>query len=274
MSIESAMIAQAQPYMVAAQARNIIEQESCKGCTPEISFSPVSLEPNYIALWASKDHLSRHDQPDYVKEFPTDHSNLRRLQIWISPEQKFDWNLSEFFIKRLLDLKYRAVFEVAGNNENIFISFLVHQEDLSTIIAAFQGGYDLCKLTPMTRDSLSDLTANKWIDIKFKDYFPPPPYSHLLTRQQEFQISPLKSLITVLSNIEAPAIGFYQAIFQPVPSAHNWYRNVQILLDYEYNIKLRDVFHTPQRYAQQSPSGDLRQMALEVENKAHDDKPM
>ena len=274
MSIESAMIAQAQPYMVAAQARNIINQEICKGCTPEISFSPVSLEPNYISLWATKDHLSRHDQPDYVKEFPTDHSNLRKLQIWISPGQKFDWNLSERFIKRLLDLKYRAVFEVTGNNKNIFISFLVHKEDLPKIIAAFQGEYDLCELTLMTSDPLSDLTANKWIDIRFKDYFPPPPYSHLLTRQQEFQISPLKFFIIVLSNIEAPAIGFYQAIFQPVPPEHNWYRNVQILLDYEYNIKLRGEFHTPQRYAQQSPSGDLRQMAWEVENKAHDDKPM
>ena len=32
-------------------------------------------------------------------------------------------------------------------------------------------------------------------------------------------------------------------------------------------------FQIPQRYAQQSPSGDLRQMAWEVENKAHNDKP-
>ena len=44
------MIAQAQLYMVAAQARNIINQEICKGCTPEISFFPVSLVPNYIPL--------------------------------------------------------------------------------------------------------------------------------------------------------------------------------------------------------------------------------
>jgi len=83
MSIESAMITQAQPYMVAAQARNIIRKEICKGCTPEISFSPVSLEPNYIPLWAIKDHLSGSDRPDYMKENPTDHSNLKRLQIWI-----------------------------------------------------------------------------------------------------------------------------------------------------------------------------------------------
>jgi len=41
----------------------------------------------------------------------------------------------------------------------------------------------------------------------------------------------------------------------------------------EYNIKLMTGIQLPQRYAQQAPSGDLRQMAFEVENKAHSDKP-
>ncbi len=117
------------------------------------------------------------------------------------------------------------------------------------------------------------ISNNIWKDIQFKDYYPPPPYSHLLTRPQELQISSLKSLITTISNIKAPVLGLYQALFQPAPPAHNWHRNAQILLDFEYNIKLQDGFHTPQRYAQQSPSGDLRQMAWEVENKAHNDKP-
>ena len=265
------MITQAQPYMVAAHAKNIIRKEICKGCTPEISFFPVSLEPNFFPLWAIKNQLSGRDQSDYVKENPIDRSNLRRLQIWISPDHKFDWNVSELFIKHLQILKYRAVFEVIGNNEDISLSFLVHQKDLPVIAAAFQGEYDLCELTYMTKYSISDL---KWMDIRFKDYFPPPPYSHLLTRPHEFQISPLKSFITVLSDIKAPAIGLYQAVFQPVPPENNWHRNVQILLDFEYNIKLQDGFHTPQRYAQQSPSGDLKQMAWEVENKAHNDKPL
>ena len=268
------MIAQAHPYMVAAQARNIIRKEICKGCTPEISFFPVSLEPNFFPLWAIKSQLCEGDQPDYVRETPIDHIDRRRFQIWISPDHKFDWNVSELFIKHLQILKYRAVFEVTGNDKNISISFLVHQEDLPVITAAFQGEYDLCELTLMTGDPLSDLNTNKENDIKFKDYFPLPPYSHLLTRPQEFQISPLKSFITVLSGIEAPAMGLYQAVFQPVPPENNWYRNVQILLDFEYNIKLQDGFHTPQRYAQQSPSGDLKQMAWEVENKAHNDKPL
>jgi len=38
-------------------------------------------------------------------------------------------------------------------------------------------------------------------------------------------------------------------------------------------MKLNSGYNPPQRYAQQSPSGDLRQMAWEVESKAHNDKP-
>ena len=76
-----------------------------------------------------------------------------------------------------------------------------------------------------------------------------------------------------MSAIEAPSVGMYQVLLQAVSPEHNWYRNVQILLDYEYTIKLHDGLHSPQRYVQPSPSGDLKQMAWEVENKAHNDKP-
>jgi hypothetical protein len=37
MSFERALIAQAQPYVVAARARNIIKNEIRKGCRPDIS---------------------------------------------------------------------------------------------------------------------------------------------------------------------------------------------------------------------------------------------
>jgi len=46
-----------------------------------------------------------------------------------------------------------------------------------------------------------------------------------------------------------------------------------MLLDIEYNIKLMSGIQKPQSYLQQAPSGDLRQMAWEVETKAHNDKP-
>jgi len=120
---------------------------------------------------------------------------------------------------------------------------------------------------------IESLPVQIWEDIRFKDYYPPPPYSHFLTRPPELQSSPFKSLIAAISAIKAPAVGLYQAFFQPVPPGHNWHRNVEMLLDVEFAPKLQQGFHAPQRLSQQSPSGDLRQMSWEVTSKAHNDKP-
>jgi RecA/RadA recombinase len=76
-----------------------------------------------------------------------------------------------------------------------------------------------------------------------------------------------------MSTIEPPLVGLYQVIFQTVSADHNWHLNVEKLSDLEYTLKLQDGINTPQRYAQQAPSGDLKQMSSEVESKAHNDKP-
>jgi energy-coupling factor transporter ATP-binding protein EcfA2 len=162
---------------------------------------------------------------------------------------------------------------VAGNCKGITLCFFVHQIDLPIITTAFKGEFELCKLTKINEDYIDSLPVQMFKDVRFKDYFPPPPYSHLLTRAQELQRSPFKSLIAAISTIEESTVGLYQALFEPVPPEHNWHRNVEFLLDIEYTIKLQQGYHLPQRYSQQSPSGDLRQMAWEVVSKAHNDKP-
>jgi hypothetical protein len=50
MTFETALIAQAQPHIVTAKSRNIIRNEISKGCRPEISPLPVSLEPRFQPL--------------------------------------------------------------------------------------------------------------------------------------------------------------------------------------------------------------------------------
>ena len=273
MSIEGALIAQTQPFMAAARAKALIREEIAKGCQPEISPIPVSLEPNFQPLWDRKDDLSIRHGHSWIVEDPPPPNELIRLRIWISPEQKFDWNHSELFIKQLQAMSFRSGFEVAGNNKGITIAFLIHRSDLPIITAAFQGEFKFCKLTAMDLEQLSNLSGPQWANVFFRDYFPSPPYSHLLTQPPELHISPLTSLIRIMSAIEAPAVGLYQTLFRAVLPENNWHRNVQILLDFEYTIKLMGGFQIPQKYAQQSPSGDLRQMAWEVENKAHNDKP-
>jgi len=272
MSIERALIAQAQPYMVGARLRSIIQQEISKGCRPDIYRRTVSLEPRFTPLWTIDNNSDTEKEPHWTTEAPTKAEELVRLQIWISPEHEFDWNRCELFIKQLQSVSFRVGFEVAGNSDGIVIGFLIHHIDLPIITAAFNGEFELCELTPMEKGPLNGLKDKNWNDVVFRDYFPPPPYSHLLTRPPELHISTLIPLITALSTIEPPAVGIYQALFQPVPANHNWHRNVEILLDIEYTVKLHSELLSPQRYAQQAPSGDLHHMAFEVENKANNDK--
>jgi hypothetical protein len=111
------------------------------------------------------------------------------------------------------------------------------------------------------------------MDVRFSDFYPEPPYSHLVTTHEELKVTPFASAIQVMSEIPKSCIGFYQCVFQPAKRDHNWHRNIQILLDFEYNLKLLSGFQHLQRYSQQSPSGDLHAMAQEVESKAHNDKP-
>jgi len=273
MSFETALIGQVHPFMVAARAQALIREELVKGCQAEISTIPVALEPNFQPLWDTKNDLKERDRHPWTMEDTPPSDELVRLQVWISPEQKFDWIRSELFIKQLQTMSFRTGFEVAGNNKGISIAFLSHHSDLPVITSAFQGEFEFCELTAMDEKQLPGLSEEQWANALFRDYYPHPPYSHLLTRPPELHISPLTSLINVMSAIEAPAVGFYQALFQAVRPENNWHRNVQILLDFEYAIKLMAGFQIPQRYSQQTPSGDLRQMAWEVENKAHNDKP-
>jgi len=272
MSIERALIAKARPHMVAAKLREIIRQEINKGCRPEISPLPVALEPPFQPIWLIKDTQTSKSQPQWSEETPISSKDLCRLRVWISPEQKFDWIRSELFIKQLQTTSFRVGFEVVGNSKGITINLLCHLHDIPIVTAAFKGEFEYCELTNLEKGPLDNVWEAMREDLLFRDYFPPPPYSHLLTRPPELHLSTLTPLIANMSSIQEPAIGLYQALFQPVHPGHNWHRNIEILLDFEYNIKLQDGFHVSQRYAQQSPSGDLRQMSWEVESKANNDK--
>jgi hypothetical protein len=69
-SIERALIAQAQPLIVAARAKALIRKEVAKGCQPAISPVPVSLEPTFQSLWDSKNFLSDRNRPSWKMEAP------------------------------------------------------------------------------------------------------------------------------------------------------------------------------------------------------------
>jgi len=273
MSVEKALIAQARPHLVTARAEAILQKEVGKGCCPDIASFPVALEPPYRPISHLPELLQGQDATALLPEGIPLPSELVRSQLWLSPQQSFSWLDSELFLKQLRTLSHRAAFELLGNRQNIQMQFLSHRSDLPIIQVAFKGQLEHCELSLASDTLLEKASTDSWNDVRFLDCFPPPPYSHLITRPDELQVSTYRSLVAAMMGIEPPAIGFYQALFQPVAVDHNWHRNIQGLLDLEYALKQMSGLHALQRYLQQAPSGDLRQMALEVETKAHNDKP-
>lgn len=273
MSVEKAMIAQARPYMMAARAQRLIREEAGKGCRPEIAPYPVALEPPFRPISHLPQLLENDPGGIFIFEPSPPAGSILRLQIWPSPEEEFSWLNSELFLKHLHSVSHRVGFEISGNKAEIQLRFVAHRDDLPVIQTAFRGQFERCEISHTAGNLFKGIPSESFGDVVFLDGFPPPPYSHLLTRPAELQVSTYRSLIAALMEIEPPAVGFFQALLQPVHPEHDWHRNVQTLLDIEYTIKLMNGVQRPQSYPQQAPSGDLRQMAWEVEAKAHNDKP-
>ena len=273
MPIEQAMVARARPHMLAAKARLVMQKEMVKGCLLNLCPEPVALEPHYWPLSQLQDLLADDEQSSVIKEPPFAPEDVVRLRLWIGEDQELEWTRPELFLKQLQALGHRALFEIIGNDKGITASFLCHKDDEPVVQAAFLGEFFHCDLSLQLDHPFDRFAAHTWRDMIFRDYYPPPPYSHLLTRPNELRMSPFAPLMNTLARIPAPALGVYQVVFQPVALDHDWHRNVQILMDLEYAAKLFNNPHFQQRYAQQAPSGDLRNMAMDVETKSHNDKP-
>ena len=273
MSFEKALIASASPSMVAAKIQAKINNIISNGCSPHIIDHPVALEPRFQPIWENNTEESQ-NQDHYILEQPLPENVLIRKRIWISPEQEFAWHNSESFIKMLESISYRIGFEIAGNRQNIMITLLCSKSDLPIIDTAFKSAFENYELSDTLESPLVNISGKIWQDICFNDYLPHPPFYNLLTQPTELKTPPLRSIIIALSKIESPVIGFYQVLFKPVSAVNDHHRQIEILLDIEYRLKLNSGFHSSQKqYSQQAPSGALQNMSTDLENKAHNDKP-
>jgi len=274
MAYEEALLTEARSHMLANRARAIVERESVKGCTPDISPEPVALEPDFQPIRGAQDLLADPDNPScYVFEQAPSEDEMVHLKVWLGDEQECDWTRSELFGKQLQSLMYRLTFEIMGNDNDVAITIMCHKQDEPVVKAAFYGEFIECELSSIEKHPLGHLNDGAWKRTAFRDYFTPPPYSHLVTRSNELRVSPFEPFVNAVAGVPAPAIGIYQAVFQPVAPDHNWHQNVQVLMDLEYKFKLYGDSQFQQRYAQQSPSGDLRGMAVDIDTKSHSDKP-
>lgn len=273
MSIEQALMAKAGSYAVSQRARALLREEVGKGCRPDISDCTVAIEPVYQPILGARELAVSSGPERWDVELQPLAEEWLRIRVWVSPEQQAEWARSELLLKQLSCVHHRVAWEIAGNKEQIAIHLLCHRDDLPVVQAAFCGQFERCALSLARWNVFQSSTDGAWQTMVFEDFFPCPPYTHLLTNPDELQRSPYATIMTAMAALCPPAIGFYQVVFQPTHAAHDWHQNVQMLLDLEFSIKLAGGIVTPMRYAQQMPSGDLKQMALETETKAHNDKP-
>jgi len=273
METTTSLLPRVQPAMLAAKARAIFENEMVKGCTPDISCSPVELEPPFFSLTTFRDLFADTRQEMHTATRPPSREELIRLKVWSTPSETCDWLRNELFVKQLQAIRHRLCFEISGNRSGVAFSFLVHAEDEGVLESAFKGEFPDHDLSREANHVLDAFDLSAWQDAVFEEYLTPPPYSHLLTRSSELQLSPFEPFLNSLVSLLPPATGVYQLVVQPVSSDHNWHRNVEIMTDLEYIARLYGGHQAQQRYAQQAPSGQLNSMAHDVENKSHSDKP-
>lgn len=274
MDIGKALIARAQPYFLAARAQAFIDFEAQKGCSPIIFRTPVNLEPPYSPLAYSLQGPDHNHNSAIITLLPDPPTNLIRLKVLISPHHALDWTRAELFLKVLKTSEHMLGFEIVGNNENIEIRFLVHANDAEMLRTILKSQYIDCELSLISDDKLMTAPGDSCPSSKFYDYYPDPPYSHLFTQPHELKVSPLDIILQALANISAPNVGFYQMLFQGTHPEHDWHRNINILNDFEYAIKLMSGMPMSAKFPYQAPSGELRGMAQDDQSKAHNDKPI
>jgi len=268
-SIASAIVDYSRPQFLRSAAERMISAEVEKGCSPEIYPHPVHLEPRFEPIVLTRDFGSKQYFPPAL---PCEEEPVWQTgRAWISPIHPFDWVRSELFLKGISGATSRVLFAVAGNKERVDIQFSASPKDWPVLEAVFAAYFPECRL--MTDDkTLWGKTHTDRQVVHLLDYFPNPPYSHLLTRPYELKYSTLEPVAVFMGRLPVEAVGLYQVAFQPTDPAHNWHHNVDFLRDTEHFIK---TLNNPlaQNRNLIPPSADNRQEAMEIENKAHNDKP-
>jgi len=273
MSVERALIARAQSQLLTARARSIIEAEAVKGCTPDISRSPIPLEPPFYLLQPDGQVAIASPEKSEHETADANRYTLGRHRVWISPNQPFCWTRAELFLKIIKCLRFPAGFEICGNCDDVRIHFLIHQADEVLVRTAFKSQFEFCELTQDEQIALENYDLSAWKKVIIRDFYPLPPYSHLFTQIDELKISPLDPLFVSLISVPSSAFGFFQVLFQGTAPNHNWHQNINVLLDLEYRVRLLSGMLPWSRTPVQSPSSELKNVAFDNEQKAHNDKP-
>jgi len=268
-----ALVAPAGHAMIRSMGQAILARQINRGCEGTLWPEPVALEPPYMPVMAGRGLDFQQRAVDVTYQSPPSPSEIVRYQIWISPEYAFRWDRCELFVRHLPSVSHRIALEIIGNAKQVMVNLVCHRTDVAILTTAFEGRLRECRLSLLENNLMTGSKSDLWGSIQFCDYYPPPPYYHLLTRPDQLHSSPYECLVAALTAIPAPAFGIYQVIFQPTARDHHWHSNVKALMDIEYAVKLAANPVLSPRFPQQLPSGALSHRANDTETKAHNDKP-
>jgi hypothetical protein len=143
-----------------------------------------------------------------------EYKNPCTLLIYPSQQDSEDYlPKTEQFIEALNGISKQAVFELRGNDKGIVCAFFGEKEDIFHIQSAYET-YFPNSITEISLDRLS----SKSNTIKYVyDFLVQAEYHKTLTDYPSFNISPLNSIVRLLSLIPEGEEGAYQVVIAPLP---------------------------------------------------------
>lgn len=270
MSRHQALVDRARPYVSASLARAFLASESVKGCQPDVVSFPVQLEPAYLDLAGISDLDPQ--GPSHIRTELPNWNDILKYSVWLPPGFECDFLRAERFLKQQQACSHPCCYEVAGNGSRIVLSFSCHRDDAGILAAAFVAEYSDCHLTSLAKSPIDDIPLDWWDRIAFREYYPEPAYYEIFTQPAELGVSPTNSLLNVMACLPDTAVGIYQVVFSPVKN-HGWKRNIEVLTDISFTQKTYEGMQPYHRQGQ-LPSSDLTGTSREIDNKAHNDRPV
>ena len=149
-----------------------------------------------------------------------EYKNQCTLLIYPSQQDSEDYlPKTEQFIEALNGISKQAVFEIRGNGKGIVCSFFGEERDIHHIQSAYET-YFTNSITEISFDRASSRSNT----IKYVyDFVAMAEFHKTLTDYTSFNISPLNSIVRLLSLIPENEEGVYQVIITPLPGGvcHN-----------------------------------------------------
>ncbi len=203
--------------------------EGFKGCSPQISDTPVKIEPYftpYSLMDFGKNPMNKEDVPICV---PADEEvELQYIKVWFSKNpytQNSHSEIKQSFINQLCGSCKQIRIHVGGNSREISFVIGVRREDVfcakNAILSAFQDS----EIETLPTDYLKNQILCGDGELFFVEYFTPVPYWGSLTLINQQVETPLFQAIS--TGLTRSEYAFFDVITTPCEG--DWNNNIYSL---------------------------------------------